>query len=70
NANNVYIINNNYNEPVYNNFNNKFYNTYSIPYYNNYYNFYPSFFVTPFFWCYTFPFVPWFPIVLPFMWRW
>ncbi|MFN4220382.1 MAG: hypothetical protein ACK4GJ_05640 [bacterium] len=67
-ADNVYIINNNYNQPVYN----KYYNPY---YYNDYsYPFTPGFgciqFYFPYFWPYTLPFVPWNIFILPCLWGW
>lgn len=63
NANNVYIINNNYNEPV--TYNNKFEGNFSFPYYYNFYNFYFPFLFRPYFWCFPIPFVPYIPFVIP-----
>lgn len=63
NADNVYIINNTYNEPVYNNY--RF-----VPYHNGFnYIFHPfSFSFLPL-WCYTIPFVPWVPWIFSWIWR-
>jgi len=68
NADNVYIINNNYNQPVhYSNFN--YNNNYNYNYFqgNVFGYYYFPFLYYPTFWMYCFPSFPIFSIVYPFM---
>jgi len=68
NADNVYIINNNYNQPVY--YNQPIHYTINTNFPNSNFNFYYSLFpflYYPLFWTYCFPFFPLFPIIYPYM---
>lgn len=69
NADNVYIINNNYNQPVYNNYNNPKNHLFNpgVGYINPYFLYFPYF---PYFWCYSIPFIPWSVFLYPYIWGW
>lgn len=61
-ANNVYIINNTYNDP------NIYYP--NVNYWTNNFSYSPFPLFLPFFHCYTIPFVPWIPMIFPYIWGW